>query len=165
MAKRRGRPFAKGHVKLGGRTRGTPNRGNPEQEARKKAAEEEIRAAKEAFEAAMAGELRFTPLQVMNAVMLLRIGQGDHEGALEAARDAAPYVHAKLNAAEVRVQHSIVNRSDAELTAEIETIRAKIARSKASARQIEGTAQAVETSAPQADSPETATAKGNTLSC
>jgi hypothetical protein len=102
-------------------------------------------AAREAFQAALAGEMRFTPLQVMNAVMLLRIGQGDHEGALQAAREAAPYVHAKLVASEVRVQHSFAQRSDEEVALEIETLRAKIARSKElPPPQIEGSAQTVE---------------------
>jgi hypothetical protein len=81
----------------------------------------------------------------MNAVMLLRMGQGDHAGALQAAREATPYVHAKLNAAEVRVQHSIAQRSDDEVALEIEMLRAKIARSKElPPPQIDGTAQTVE---------------------
>jgi len=124
--------FQKGHPRLGGRKKGVPGKRNSRyaEYAKQQQREQEILEAKQAFQDALAGVTNFSPLQVMHAVMLLRISKGDAAGALEAAREAAPYVHAKLNAAEVRVQHSIAQRSDEEVALEIEMLRAKIARSK-----------------------------------
>jgi hypothetical protein len=59
-----------------------------------------------------------------------RIGKADYAGAMEAAEKAAPYVHARLNAAEVRVQHSLADRSSEQLAADIEIIRTKLAIAK-----------------------------------
>jgi hypothetical protein len=87
---------------------------------------DELTRAKQEFQAALAGEMKFTPLQVMHAIMLLRISQGDHEGALMAAREAAPYCHARLNATDVRLQHSIADRPDSEIAAEIVALRTKL---------------------------------------
>ena len=120
-------PFRQGHGKLGGRRKGTRNL--PSKAQRK--AEAEIMAAKEAFQAALVGSTQFSPLQVMTAITMLRIGQGDYEGALEAAQAAAPYCHAKLAASEVRVRHSISESSDAEISEAITTLRAKLAKAKA----------------------------------
>jgi hypothetical protein len=123
--------FKKGRTKTGGRKKGSPYRKlDAAEQRRKEAREREIQQAKAEFQAAMAGEMSFTPLQVMYAVMLLRIGRGDDQGALEAAKEAAPFVHAKLTAAEVMVKHALQSRSDAEITAEIEQLRLKIAASK-----------------------------------
>jgi hypothetical protein len=131
MAKRRGgRLFIKGHSKLGGRVKGTPNKATQALIDAQKAAEEEVLRAKAEFQAAMAGEMKFTPLQVMHAVMLLRIGKGDHDGALAAAKEAAPYVHARLAMNDLRVQHTLAGKSDAEISVEIEELRHKIARSR-----------------------------------
>src|SRR4051794_40491004 len=107
-------PFRKGQAKIGGRRSGSKNRRTRAMDAKI----DELTRAKQEFQAALAGEMKFTPLQVMHAIMLLRIGQGDHEGALMAAREAAPYCHARLNAADVRVQHSIGDRPDSEIAAE-----------------------------------------------
>jgi hypothetical protein len=87
---------------------------------------DELTRAKQEFQAALAGEMKFTPLQVMHAIMLLRIGRGDHEGALMAAREAAPYCHARLNATDVRVKHATADRLDSEIAAEITALRAKL---------------------------------------
>jgi hypothetical protein len=108
--------YRKGHAKMGGRVKGTPNRMSAE-----------ILAARQAFQAALSGEMNFTPLQVMYAVMMLRISRGDDAGALEAAKEAAPFVHARLNAAEVMVHHTLHNRSDEQIASDIEALRLKIA--------------------------------------
>jgi hypothetical protein len=60
----------------------------------------------------------------MHAVMLLRISQGDDAGALQAASEAAPYVHSRLNATDLRV-HSTTDRTDDQITAEIAALRTK----------------------------------------
>jgi hypothetical protein len=137
--------YQKGHPKLGGRKKGTKNwrtvNEPPKEKKSYSRARREVLAAKEAFQAALAGDMKFTPLQVMHAVMLLRISQGDDQGALEAAKEAAPYVHARLNASEVMVHHSLHNRSDAEIASDIEALRLKIAASKT----IEATAEPVYT--------------------
>ena len=112
-------PFKKGRSKTGGRAKGIrnlPSKADRISAEKKAAAQAEIEAAQEAFQQALTGAMKFTPLQVMNAVMLLRIGQGDHEGALAAARDAAPYCHPKLQASDVRVRHSISDSSDDEIS-------------------------------------------------
>jgi hypothetical protein len=60
-------PFKMGRTKTGGRKKGVrnlPSRAERLTAAQKAAAEEEIRAAKEAFQAAMSGATQFTPLQV-----------------------------------------------------------------------------------------------------
>jgi hypothetical protein len=93
----------------------------------------------------MLAELKLSPLEVMQAVMLLRINKGDYDGALVAAEKAAPYMHAKLNATDVNVRHSYASKSDAEVAAEIELLRQKIAiaqrPSAAVPRLIEATAE------------------------
>ena len=43
-----------------------------------------------------------------------------------AAEKAAPYMHPRLNATDVNVRHSYANKSDAEVAAEIESLRQKI---------------------------------------
>ena len=60
-------------------------------------------------------------------MMLLRINRGDYDGALAAAEKAAPYMHPRLNATDVNVRHSYAGKSDAEVAAEIESLRQKIA--------------------------------------
>jgi hypothetical protein len=69
--------------------------------------------------------IRIAPLDCMLGVMKVRIDEGDYEGALSAAREAAPYCHAKLAMSEVRVQHS-TDRSDSEIAADIAALRAKL---------------------------------------
>jgi hypothetical protein len=127
-------PFQKGRSKTGGRVKGTRNKAVVARET-----------ARQAFEIAMAGEPRCTPLQVMYAVMEARLGNGDLDGALSAAKEAAPYVHARLNATDVNVRHSITDKSDAAVAAEIESLRAKIALARSVLpMQIEATAEPVE---------------------
>jgi hypothetical protein len=52
---------------------------------------------------------------------------GDHAGALAAAAAAAPYVHARLALTDLHVRHSVADRSDVELAADIELLRQKLA--------------------------------------
>jgi hypothetical protein len=80
------------------------------------------------FQAALVKE--FSPLEVMHAIMLLRTAKGDYDGALAAADKAAPYCHARLNAAEVKVSHALADRTTEQLAADIEMIRTKIALAK-----------------------------------
>ena len=114
--------FTKGHTKVGGRKRGTPNRLGPRKAGRLIFGDD--------FRAAMMEEIRATPLEIMHAVMLLRASKGDYDGALTAAEKMAPYVHARLNAAEVRVSHSLAGRSDAEIAADIDMLRQKLTAAK-----------------------------------
>jgi hypothetical protein len=58
--------------------------------------------------------------------MKLRIEEGDYNGALIAAEKAAPYCHAKLAMSEVRVQHSVSDRSDSDIAADIAALRVKL---------------------------------------
>ena len=44
-----------------------------------------------------------TPLQVMLSIMKQRLEAGDQDGALAAANMAAPYIHSRLAATEVKV--------------------------------------------------------------
>jgi hypothetical protein len=111
-------PFQKGHTKFGGRRKGSQNhQGKVRQSHRLVFADE--------FQAALVQE--FSPLEVMHAIMLLRVAKADYDGALSAAEKAAPYCHARLNSAEVKVQHSLSGRTDAEVAAEIELLREKLA--------------------------------------
>jgi hypothetical protein len=114
--------FTKGHTKVGGRKRGTPNRLGPRKAGKLIFGDD--------FRAAMMEEIRATPLEIMHAVMMLRASKGDYDGALTAAEKMAPYVHARSNAAEVRVSHSLASRSDAELAADIDMLRQKLTAAK-----------------------------------
>jgi hypothetical protein len=111
--------FTTGHTKIGGRKKGVPNRVRLEKPHKLIFGDD--------FRAAMMAEIRATPLEVMHAVMLLRASKGDYDGALVAAEKMAPYVHARLNAAEVKVSHSLAGRSDVDLATDIELLRQKIA--------------------------------------
>jgi hypothetical protein len=108
--------FVRGHAKLGGRKTGVPNKDSQE--------------AKERLQQLLGETISFTPLQIMYAVMQIKLEKGDPDGALVAAEKAAPYVHARLNATDVRVQHSVAGKSDAEVASEIEALRAKLEASR-----------------------------------
>jgi hypothetical protein len=102
-------------------------------------------ASREEIEIAAARMHTMTPLEVMLTGMHLKLGRGDIEGATKIAEAAAPYTSPKLVASEVRVQHSIAQRSDEEVALEIEMLRAKIGRSKElPPPQIEDTTQTAE---------------------
>jgi len=110
--------YQRGHKKIGGR-KGTPNKKTQRRLALEKLSSDEL-------QQIMLAELKLSPLEVMQAVMLLRINRGDYDGALVAAEKAAPYMHPRLNATDVNVRHSYANKSDAEVAAEIESLRQKI---------------------------------------
>jgi hypothetical protein len=112
-------PFAKGHKKTGGRKKGTLNKAT----VRRNAIIAEFDAEVEAW-----GKDHATasPLACMAAIMRIRMAQRDLKGALEAASAAAPYVHARLNATDLNVHHSLTDRSDSEVAQEITQLRAKV---------------------------------------
>jgi hypothetical protein len=56
-----------------------------------------------------------------------RQGEGRYKGRPPSIA-AAPYTSRKLNASDVTVRHSVSNRSDAQLSAEIEALRLKMER-------------------------------------
>jgi hypothetical protein len=111
-------PRPKGLPKTGGRKKGSKNR----TEADKYFFGPDFRSAMK--ELAIA---RLTPLEVMHAVMFIKIGKGDYDGAMLAAEKAAPFCHPKLNAAEVHVQHSLSAHTSEELAADILALREKLA--------------------------------------
>jgi hypothetical protein len=115
-------PFTKGHTKIGGRKKGIPNRTSEQKEADRLLFGNDFRSALKELTVA-----RLTPLEVMHAVMFIKIGKADYDGAIEIAEKAAPFCHPKLNAAEVRVQHSLSARTDEELSAHILALREKLA--------------------------------------
>jgi hypothetical protein len=102
--------------------RGVPNRTADQKEAERLLFGPEFRSAVK--ELAFA---RLTPLEVMHAVMFIKISKADYDGAIEIAEKAAPFCHPRLNAAEVRVQHSLAVRTDEELSAHILALREKLA--------------------------------------
>jgi hypothetical protein len=104
--------FKQGHKKTGGRKKGTPNKMTS--------------LLKKRFQELMDSEVKMTPLQAMLGILKIRVDQGDFEGALLAAEKAAPYVHARLNATDVRVLHSVAGKSDSEIAVEIAALRAKL---------------------------------------
>ena len=147
--------FQKGHIKTGGRKKGSKNSGPSVAERRVQASESANREAmvrmeiirlapREEIDAALARINWLTPLEVLLACMQLKLERGDVDGALLAAEKAAPYSHAKLNATDVRVQHSTADKDDAAVAAEIENLRAKIQRAQAAPTLIEGSAEPVE---------------------
>ncbi len=69
---------------------------------------------------------RLTPLEVMHAIMFIKLGKSDYDGALAVAEKAAPFCHPKLTAAEVKVQHGFNGRTEEELAASIMAIREKL---------------------------------------
>jgi hypothetical protein len=77
---------------------------------------------------ALPAEVRdITPLETMLLVMRSAIAEGDCPVMLAAASAAAPYLHPKLAAAEVRVTHkAVAAMSDEELKAEIALLEARI---------------------------------------
>jgi hypothetical protein len=107
-----GHKFSKGHQKFGGRQKGGPRRKLDPQLKRR-------------LQEFLDQGLRISPLDAMLGVLKLRIEEGDYEGALAAAAQAAPYCHAKLNATDIRVQHA-TDRSDTDITNEIAILRAKL---------------------------------------
>ena len=112
-------PFEKGRAKTGGRQKGTPDK--------KDVAREQLTA--HALQVAGLSPLEIdalTPLAVMRLVMTARWRAGDHAGALLAAEAAAPYVHPRLAAADIRVISTADRMSDEELKNEILLLEQRI---------------------------------------
>src|SRR5215475_13857020 len=105
----------KGHPRWGGRKKGAPT-------MKQRLQDDAIRAAfRHGSEIVIPPEVEtMSPLEIMAKVMRARYVAGDHLGALMAAQAAAPYVHPRLNASDVTVRHTTANRSDAEISAEID---------------------------------------------
>jgi hypothetical protein len=122
-----GMPFKPGHRRHGGIRRGGHWRRTIEMRA----------TVAEAKEAALV-RLKLTdeeiatlqPLGVMLAYMHQAVAAGDKETALRCAGLAAPFVHPKLNASAIAVQHN-PKLSDDELRQEIDVIRNRMARATA----------------------------------
>jgi hypothetical protein len=112
--------FQKGHAKVGGKKKGTPNK--------------KTVAARQALQDALTkcGLLpdeiaTMTPLAAMMVVMRHRLTAADYDGALAAAREAAPYLHPRLSQQDLTVHNVDQARSDADLKAELAEIQAKMA--------------------------------------
>jgi hypothetical protein len=116
-------PFQKGRAKTGGKRKGTLNK---KTEARMHL----LADTEQALIQLGADPTRVSPLMVMCSVMCLRLQEKDYKAAVEVAALAAPYVHPRLNAAEVNVRHTLSSRSDAEIAADIRVLRLKIAASQ-----------------------------------
>jgi hypothetical protein len=124
-----GRP--KGTPKTGGRVAGTPNKSTRHQTLVQTISAagllpEQI-AAKVDEGSLPAKVLAMTPLEILYAVMHRRFAAGDLEGAVAAAREAAPYVHARLAHTELRVRNEFASKSDAELVEELAMLDARLA--------------------------------------
>jgi hypothetical protein len=141
-------PFTKGHTKIGGRKKGIPNRTTEQKEADRLLFGNDFRSALKELTVA-----RLTPLEVMHAVMFIKIGKADYDGAIEIAEKAAPFCHPKLNAAELRVQHSLSARTDEELAASIMLLREKLALVKQEGLLIDGVLPAPDPTPSTTESP------------
>jgi hypothetical protein len=126
-------PFKRRRVKTGGRKKGTPNKKTLAKQEFEKVARSEI-------QATLADPGKLGPLEVMLLAMHLKMYRGDVFGAVEFAEKAAPFTSPRLNATDVKVQHSYSRKSDAEVAAEIEALQQKIAAAQQQQlKQIEGT--------------------------
>lgn len=124
-------PFAKGRPKTGGRVKGTINRAKverlrAEEEARVRLAAARL-ASEEEIEQAVARMHTMSPLEIMLMGMHLKLGRGDIDGAQKIAEAAAPYTAPRLNAAEVKIQHSLAGLHDDQVAAEIQALQQKLA--------------------------------------
>jgi hypothetical protein len=115
-----------GHLRYGGRKKGTPNRATVERA--------QILARAYADEQLTDADLAsITPLEAMLLVMRRRLAAGDDPGVMAAAVAAAPYCHAKLISTELRVRNEYIKLSDQELQAQIAEERRLIAQQMAAA--------------------------------
>jgi hypothetical protein len=122
--------FERGRAKTGGRKKGSPWRLENSDTVRRKlkaaALERAKQASRDEVALAVAAIPSMGPLEVLLMGMHLKLARGDLDGAMQIATAAAPYTSPRLNAAEVRVQHSVANHSDDAIAAEIELLRLKI---------------------------------------
>jgi hypothetical protein len=63
-----------------------------------------------------------TPLDALLYILRVRLDAGEMHHAAQVAAMAAPYVHAKLSATDVRIRADISGKSDAELQAELDQL-------------------------------------------
>jgi hypothetical protein len=112
----------KGHPRYGGRQKGSLNR-------KDRLHQQAIAAATIAAALTPEQVAELTPLEVMRAIMRNRFRAGDYNGALAAARECAPYCHARLAQTEMRITGELSAMSDADLTEEIAALEARIAAS------------------------------------
>jgi hypothetical protein len=110
--KRRGSP------KTGGRRAGTPNKFT----VVKAEAMAEAVQAQALTEAEIA---TITPLDALLYVLRRYLVAHDWHGAIQAASAAAPYVHYKLSASDVRIRHEVGGLSDEQIAAERQLLLTK----------------------------------------
>jgi hypothetical protein len=114
-----------GQAKTGGRQPGSCNRKTQE---RQQLYDEAVLTA--ALTPEQTAEL--DALQVMRAVMVANYRAGNLGGALAAARELAPYTHARLSSSEVRISGQVLHTmSNAELVDEARRIEGRIAAAEA----------------------------------
>jgi hypothetical protein len=110
--------FEKGRAKTGGRAPGTPNKATLE---RAEALAEALASCK-----SLTGEAAtMTPLGVLLTVMRMAWAKESYGTAVKMAIEAAPYVHPKLASASLDVRKHDERKSDEELRAELDAVRAK----------------------------------------
>jgi hypothetical protein len=113
--------MAKG-FKSGGRRKGTPNKSK-----RPRFRNEVLDRAMTRIKAQVPEVVReMTPLEAILLVMRWSLAEQDRPMILAAASAAAPYCHARLQSAEVRVINPASGMSDEELKAEIEALERRI---------------------------------------
>jgi len=116
----------KGHPKWGGRVKGTKNRPHLGRQA---LIDSQIKKATAELAAATTPEA-MTPLEAILLCMHWAIDRGDHAAILAAATAAAPYCHARLAIADVRVTTTQAPMNEEQLAIEIATLEKRIAEAK-----------------------------------
>jgi hypothetical protein len=115
--------FRAGHPRLGGRKAGVSNQ---ETQVRREI-EAQVMAQAIRMTDVTSEELeRLSPLNVLLLAMIARWKAGDLAGAVTCASIAAPYCHPRLSQTDVRVEHSLADKSDAELLLEAEELQQKL---------------------------------------
>jgi hypothetical protein len=108
--------FKRGHPRYGGRKLGQRNRATIERELA--VAEAGARMC-EALGLTESDVANLMPLDVLLMAMRRSVLDGDKAGAVQAAVAAAPFCHARLSSADIKVHHELGEKSDLELEAEI----------------------------------------------
>jgi hypothetical protein len=70
---------------------------------------------------------RITPLDALLYILRVRLAAGEMHHAAQVASMAAPYVHTKLTAQAIHVQHTYTALTDEELAEQRQRIEAKLA--------------------------------------
>jgi hypothetical protein len=115
--------FKPGHVKIGGRKAGVPNKATVVRE------QEVLRIVAEATAGNLPAEdaVNATPLEAMLICMRWALAERDRAGVLAAATAAAPYMHPRLSSSDVRISATLDSKSDADIAAELAEVQAKLA--------------------------------------